>query len=149
MKLIKGLLAKIRNENSSYWVDKSACLYGLKLVENTVLLYCRKKRAIQKNNKKPTFYYGYITSKTHQILVSQPTFTCSKSHGMKMGLRSPLGPPSISGVQGPPFQHLNIIVCRRFEPPILQTTPLYGHLTFYIFSKPPNFGNTFPSILPQ
>ena len=47
-------------------------------------------------------------------------------HGMKRGVKSPLsnqvppsnlGAPSNSGLQCPPFQPLNIIVCRRFEAP--------------------------------
>ena len=152
MKLVKGLLAKIRNENSSYWVDKSACLYGLKLVENTVLLYCRKKRAIQKNNKKPTFYYGYITSKTHQILVSQPTFTCSKSHGMKMGLRSPPPIQVPQVIQGSKVPLFSISISQSAEglnPPFYRRPP-YMAISLFIFSlNPPTLGILFHQYCPN
>ena len=46
--------------------------------------------------------------------------------------------PSNSGLQGSPFQPLNIIVYRSFESPFYKQLPaLYGHPPFYIFFKPP------------
>ena len=54
--------------------------------------------------------------------------------------RSPfnLFSPSNSGLQGPPFQPLNIIVCRRFEPSPSMDNPLYGHPPFYVFFPNPS-----------
>ena len=48
------------------------------------------------------------------------------------------GPLSNLGLKGPPFQPLNIIVCRRFEPSFFRQLPLlWPSLLFrYIFSKP-------------
>ena len=41
---------------------------------------------------------------------------CEVAH-FKSGPPSNLGAPSNSGLQRPPYQQLNTIVCRRFEPP--------------------------------
>ena len=59
--------------------------------------------------------------------------------------RSPfnLFSPSNSGLQGPPFQPLNIIVCRRFEPSPSMDSPLYGHPPFYIFFQTLHFWQDF------
>ena len=59
---------------------------------------------------------------------------------MKRGLRSPLQfrAPSNSGLQDAPFQPLNIIVCRRFEPSSIYKPPLSGHAPFTIFFPNPS-----------
>ena len=48
--------------------------------------------------------------------------------------------PRNSGLQGPPyFQPLNIKMCRRFEPPVLQTTLPYMAIQPFIFFRTHHF----------
>ena len=53
----------------------------------------------------------------------------------KSGPPSNLGPPVIEGSKITPFS-LNIMVCRRFQPPFRQP-PIWPFPPFYIFSKTP------------
>ena len=79
------------------------------------------------------------------------------NHGLNMGLRYPFSNQVahsiqiLSVIQGSrfPLFSLNIIVCRRFETPLLQEVAYMAILSFYIFSEPHTFGQTFPTNVPM
>ena len=80
------------------------------------------------------------------------------THGIKRGPRSrpfKSSPHSNSGLQAPPFQPLNVIVCKRFEPllysqtpsPAPTSTPPISHFNILYFSHTPCFWQYFSDII--
>ena len=104
----------------------------------------------------------YRDTSMHAIVQALSTYrrllwrkSLQSNHGMKWDLRSPYqirSPlqfrfPINPGLQHPPppppFNPLNIIVCRSFELPSNRHMPLYGHPPFLYFFQIPHFWQDF------